>query len=264
MPMHSTVSRAQALTAMQTVFSGLEARVIRQRMLPHPVEGGLFDVDPNRLSRRSYREGNLGPGDDGAFVRREAVGVLHKQLLGSSAMKVCVVLDFAFDDNKDQADRLDDVARWALAHQRPDVYFIFGLASVRGDSFLGHDDALLRALSSGTNWRACLVESVGEGWLITSPDDGLLLTGLFENLFDPEPDEQKISRVDSALDSALELQEPGGFLMIDDFANKIGVSMDLVKVRAMMYADRTPGVVVKDVSGSTIIQRDRFESVGAK
>jgi len=255
--------RSAALSAMQSLFSGLESRIVRQRMLPHPAEGSLYDFDPNRVSRRSYRSGDLSPTGSGGFCRRESVGLLHKPMLGLAAVKVCVVLDFAFSKRRFAAEAIQETLRWSLAPLRPDIYFIMGIAGVRDEHGLGHDDELIRALSGGPNWRACLVEYASPGWSVTTPMDGAILPALFENLFDPEPVDQKIARVDAALAAALELKEPGGFLLIEDLASRVAVGRDLVTDRALLYAERTPGLGVKHVGGDLIIQRDRFESVRA-
>lgn len=255
-------ARAAALSAMQSLFSGLESRLVRQRMLPHPGEGALYDLDPNRLSRRSYRSGDLTPGGDGPFCRREAVGLLHKPMLGLAQVKVCVVLDFAWGERRFSADSLDEAVRWSLAGLRPDVYFIIGLAGAE-TALGGHSDELVHALSGGSNWRAALIEHASPGWAVHAPRDGVILPALFENLFDPEPLDQKVARVDSALAAANELREPGGFLLLDDLAGKVAVSRDIVMDRAILFAERTPGLDVKDVGGSLILQRDRFETLRA-
>jgi hypothetical protein len=122
---------------------------------------------------------------------------------------------------------------------------------------------MLRSLSGGANWRAALVESVNPGWAVTAPQDGAILPALFENLFDPEPIDQKVARVDAALAAAGELKEPGGFVMLDDLAGRVAVSRDLVMDRAILFAERTPGLDVKDVGGSLILQRNRFETLRA-
>lgn len=255
--------RSNSLSAMQSLFSGLESRIIRQRMLPHPGEGSLYDFDPNRVSRRSYRSGDLSPSGKGDFARRESVGLLHKPMLGLTAVKICVVLDFAFRKHRFTPEAIHETVRWSLAPLRPDIYFIMGIAGVRDDDGLGHSDEVMRALSGGTNWRATLIEYADPGWAVTPPGDGAILPALFENLFDPEPVDQKIARVDSALASAIELKEPGGFMLIEDLASRTAVGKDLVTDRAMLYAERTPGIDVKSVGGDLIIQRDRFESVRA-
>ena len=128
---------------------------------------------------------------------------------------------------------------------------------------MGHSDEVMRAISGGSNWRAALIEYADPGWSVTPPNDGAILPALFDNLFDPEPVDQKVARVDAALAAALELKEPGGFLLINDLASRVAVGKDLVTDRAMLYAERTPGIDVKDVGGDLIIQRDRFESVRA-
>jgi hypothetical protein len=246
---------------MQSLFSGLESRMVRQRMLPHPGEGSLYDLDPNRLSRRSYRSGDLSPGGEGPFARREAVGLLHKPMLGLAQVKVCVVLDFAWGPDRFTPEAVNRAAQWALAPQRPDIYFVIGVAGVAGGA--GHSDDLIHALSGGANWRAALVELVNPGWVVTAPRDGVILPALFENLFDPEPMDQKVARVDSALAAAGELKEPGGFLLLDELAGRCAVSRDIVTDRAILFAERTPGLDVKDVGGSLILQRNRFESLRA-
>lgn len=257
------IDRATAVAAMQSLFSGLESRIVRQRMLPHPGEGSLYDFDPNRVSRRSFRQGDLSPGGKGPFVRRESIGLLHKPMLGLSMVKVCVVLDFGYAERRLTADAIHETARWALAPLRPDIYFILGLAGPREGHLAGHNDEVMRALSGGTNWRAAIIEYCDPGWAVTAPKDGVILPALFENLFDPEPVDQKIARVDSALAASLELQEPGGFMLIDDLAQRVAVGKDLVTDRAILFAERTPGLDVKEVSGDLIIQRNRFESMRA-
>jgi hypothetical protein len=184
-------------------------------------------------------------------------------MLGLSQVKVCVVLDFTYHERRFDADAIQETVRWSLAPMRPDVYFIFGFAGMRDQSGLGHSDELMRALSGGSNWRGALIEFANPGWAVTPPTDGAILPALFENLFDPEPVDQKIARVDAALASASELKEPGGFLMIDDLVTRTSVGKDLVTDRAMLYAEKTPGVDVKDVGGELIVQRDRFESARA-
>lgn len=255
--------RSNSLSAMQSLFSGLESRIVRQRMLPHPAEGSLYDFDPNRVSRRSYRKGDLSPTGLGNFTRRESIGLLHKPMLGLATVKICVVLDFALTKRRFTAEAIQETVRWSLAPLRPDIYFIIGIAGVRDESRLGHGDEVMRAVSGGSNWRACLIEYADPGWSVTPPGDGAILPALFENLFDPEPVDQKIARVDAALAAANELKEPGGFMLIEDLATRVAVGKDLVTDRAMLYAQRTPGVDVKDVGGDLIIQRDRFESVRA-
>jgi len=255
------IDRSNALSAMQSLFSGLESRVMRQRMLPHPGEGSLYDFDPNRVSRRSYRFGDLSPAGNGHFSRRESVGLLHKPILGFAAVKVCVVLDFSFSQRRFTPEAIQETVRWSLAPLRPDVYFIIGVAGVRNGD--GHEDELIRALSGGTNWRASLIEYANPGWAVTPPADGAILPALFDNLFDPEPMDQKVARVDAALAAADELKEPGGFVLIQELASRTAVGKDLVMDRALLYAQRTPGVDVKEVGGDLIIQRDRFQSVRA-
>lgn len=255
--------RSNALSAMQSLFSGLESRIVRQRMLPHPAEGSLYDFDPNRVSRRSYRHGDLSPSGKGPFTRRESVGLLHKPMLGLAQVKVCVVLDFAYRERRFDADVIQETVGWALAPMRPDIYFIFGFAGVRDEGGAGHSDEIMRALSGGSNWRGALIEFADPGWSVTPPGDGAILPALFENLFDPEPADQKVARVDAALASASELKEPGGFLLIDDLVTRTAVGKDLVTDRAMIYAEKTPGIDVKDVGGDLIVQRDRFESARA-
>lgn len=254
-------ARAAALSAMQSLFSGLESRMVRQRMLPHPGEGSLYDLDPNRLSRRSYRSGDLSPNGEGPFCRREAIGLLHKPMLGLAQVKVCVALDFAWGPDRFSPEAITETARWALAGLRPDIYFILGVAGPQIEG--GHEDELLRALSGGTNWRAAIVEFVNPGWAVTSPRDGVILPALFENLFDPEPIDQKVARVDNALAAAGELKEPGGFILLDELARRVAVGSDIVTDRAILFAERTPGLDVKDVGGSLILQRNRFESLRA-
>jgi len=254
-------ARASALSAMQSLFSGLESRMVRQRMLPHPGEGSLYDLDPNRLSRRSYRSGDLSPGGEGNFCRRESVGLLHKPMLGLAQVKVCVVLDFAWNANRFTPEAVAEAARWSLASLRPDIYFVIGIAGFANG--LGHSQDVIHALSGGSNWRASLVDFVNPGWSVTSPRDGVILPALFENLFDPEPMDQKIARVDSALAASSELKEPGGFLLLDDLAGRCAVGKDIVTDRAILFAERTPGLDVKDVGGSLILQRNRFESLRA-
>jgi hypothetical protein len=255
--------RSNALSSMQSLFSGFESRIVRQRMLPHPGEGSLYDFDPNRVSRRSYRSGDLSPTGAGDFARRESVGLLHKPMLGFAAVKVCVVLDFVFSKQRFTPESIHETVRWSLAPLRPDIYFVLGIAGVRNDFSVGHDDEVIRALSGGPNWRAALIEFADPGWSVVPPVDGAILPALFDNLFDPEPLDQKVARVDAALAAADELKEPGGFLLINDLANRTAVGKDLVTDRAMLYAERTPGVDVKDVGGDLIIQRDRFQSVRA-
>lgn len=255
--------RSTAISAMQSLFSGLESRIVRQRMLPHPGEGSLYDFDPNRVSRRSYRHGDLSPSGHGDFVRRESIGLLHKPMLGLTTVKVCVVLDFAFRKQRFTAEAVQETVRWSLAPLRPDVYFIIALAGMRDERLIGHGDELIRGLSGGANWRAALVEYADPGWAVTPPGDGAILPALFENLFDPEAVDQKVARVDAALASAMELREPGGFLLIDDLVARTSVGRDLVTDRAMLYAEKTPGIDVKDVGGEMIVQRDRFESARA-
>lgn len=232
-------------------------------MLPHPGEGSLYDLDPNRLSRRSYRHGDLTPGGNGPFCRREAIGLLHKPMLGLAQVKVCVVLDFAWGESRFTPESLHEAERWSLAPLRPDIYYVIGLAGYSNGDATGHGDELIRSLAGGTNWRAALVEFVNPGWAVTAPRDGAILPALFENLFDPEPLDQKIARVDSALAAAGELKEPGGFVMLDDLAGRVAVSRDIVTDRAILYAERTPGLDVKDVGGSLILQRNRFETLRA-
>jgi hypothetical protein len=255
--------RSNALSSMQSLFSGFESRIVRQRMLPHPGEGSLYDFDPNRVSRRSYRSGDLSPTGAGDFARRESVGLLHKPMLGFAAVKVCVVLDFVFSKQRFTPESIHETVRWSLAPLRPDIYFILGIAGVRNDFSVGHDDETLRALSGGPNWRAALIEFADPGWSVVPPVDGAILPALFDNLFDPEPLDQKVARVDAALAAADELKEPGGFLLINDLASRTAVGKDLVTDRAMLYAERTPGLGLKDVGGDLIIQRDRFQSVRA-
>jgi hypothetical protein len=255
-----STDRSSALTAMQSLFSGFESRILRQRMLPHPSEGSLYDFDPNRISRRNYRRGDFSPSGKGDFIRRESVGLLHKPLLGTSIVKVCCVLEFRWPQTFDSGS-LQDLVKWSLAPLRQDIYFIFGIAGVRPDHQLGHADETMRALAGGSNWRGCLVDFGDPGWAISSPTDGAILPSLFENLFDPEPAEQKIARVDSTLANAQELQEPGGFIIIDELSRRTSVGRDLVIDRAMQFAASTPGVDVKEVGGDLIIQRDRFENV---
>lgn len=255
--------RSSALSAMQSLFSGLESRIVRQRMLPHPTEGSLYDFDPNRVSRRSFRRGDLSPSGNDVFVRRESVGLLHKPMLGLSQVKVCVVLDFAFQEHRFNPEAVQQSVSWSLAPMRPDIYFIFGFAGVREVGASGHGDEMLRALSGGSNWRGALIEFADPGWVVTPPNDGAILPALFENLFDPEPADQKIARVDAELASAIELKEPGGFLLIDDLVTRTSVSKDLVTDRAMMFAEKTPGIDMKDVGGDLIVQRDRFENARA-
>jgi hypothetical protein len=257
------IDRATAISAMQSLFSGLESRIVRQRMLPHPGEGSLYDFDPNRVSRRSFRSGDLAQGGKGAFARRESIGLLHKPMLGLATVKVCVVLDYKFGERRFTADAIQETVRWSLAPLRPDVYYVIGIAGARDNHLAGHDEEVMRALSGGTNWRASLVEYADPGWAVTAPRDGAILPALFENLFDPEPVDQKIARIDAALAAAGELKEPGGFMLIDDLALRVAVGRDLVTDRAMLYAERTPGIDVKEVSGDLIIQRDRFESMRA-
>lgn len=256
------IDRSIALSSMQGLFSGLESRMVRQRMLPHPGEGSLYDFDPNRISRRSYRRGDLSPSGKGGFVRRESVGLLHKPMLGLMAVKVAVVLHFSHGQGPLTAETVHDVIRWSLAPLRPDIYFIIGIGGIRNEH-AAHADDLLRALSGGANWRAALVEYANPGWSVTSPKDGSILPALFENLFDPEPADQKVARVDAALGAASELKEPGGFILLEDLARRTAVGRDLVMDRAMLYAERTPGIDVKDVAGDLIIQRSRFESMRA-
>ncbi|NUO16550.1 MAG: hypothetical protein HUU03_08940 [Planctomycetaceae bacterium] len=262
----STAARASALTAMQGLFSGLESRLMRQRMLPHPLDGSLYDFDANRVSRRSHIAGDLSPGGQSAFTRREALGLLHKPLLGATTLKVCVVLDFAWapaESSRFTPRAVEQAANWALTTMRPDIYFILGVAGLSSTPQLGPSDEALRSLSGGTNWRAGFVEFLNPGWRVSAPRDGVILPALFENLFDPEPHEQKAARVDAALQAAQELKEPGGFLLLEELARRAAVSGELVTDRAMLYAGRTPGLDVKDVEGNLIIQRNRFTSVGA-
>ena len=141
--------RTTALAAMQGLFAGFESRIVRQRMLPHPGEGSLYDLDPNRVSRRSYRRGELTPGGSGTFRRREAVGLLHKPRLGQSAVKVFVVLDYAWGGNAFTAEAVHDAARWALAPLRTDVYFIMALAGPRHPEEHVPGDDVMAALTGG-------------------------------------------------------------------------------------------------------------------
>jgi hypothetical protein len=254
--------RHASLTAMQSLFSGLESRIVRQRMLPHPGEGSLYDFDPNRVSRRSYRHGDLSPSGKGPFVRRESIGLLHKPMLGLAAVKVCVVLDFGYGKHQFTPESIQQTVNWSLAPVRPDIFFIIGLAGSR-DTDNPISDEVRRALSGGSNWRAAAIEHTNPGWVVTSPSDGAILPQLFENLFDPEPSDQKIARIDAYLAGASELKEPGGFLLIDELASKVAVGRELVLDRALLYAQRTPGVDLKDVGGELIIQRDRFETMRA-
>jgi hypothetical protein len=232
-------------------------------MLPHPGEGSLYDFDPNRVSRRSFRSGDLAPGGKGPFIRRESIGLLHKPMLGLAAVKVGVVLDFGYGERRFSAETIHETVRWSLAPLRPDIYFVIGIAGARDNHVLGHDEEVIRALSGGSNWRAALIEYADPGWSVTVPRDGAILPALFENLFDPEPVDQKIARIDSVLAAASELREPGGFMLIEDLARRVAVGRDLVMDRAMLYAERTPGVDVKEVGGDLIIQRSRFESLRA-
>ena len=253
--------RAASLAAMQTLMAGLEGRLVRQRILPHPGEGALFDVDANRLSRRSQSRGDLTPAGIGPFSRREAVGVLHRPMLGAYGVKVCVVLDFADAEYRFTAEAVAEAAQWAMVDLRPDVFFLIGVAggNTRGDLPLP-DDAL-RALTGGSNWRAAFVEYINPGWRVSAPRDGVILPALFENLFDPEPADQKIARVDAALAAASELRDPGGFVLIEELARRAAVSAELVADRAMLFAGRNPGLEVKDVDGSLILQRNRFSEI---
>lgn len=258
-------TRATALTAMQSLFSGFESRLVRQRMLPHPIDGSLYDFDANRVSRRSQVSGDLAPGGNGAFTRRESLGLLHKPLLGATTLKVCCVLDFAWAPvtrDRFTPHALEQTATWALTSMRPDIYFIIGVAGIAHGA-LGPTDEALRALTGGPNWRAAYIEFLNPGWRVYAPRDGVILPALFENLFDPEPLEQKAARVDAALNAATELKEPGGFLLLEELARRAAVSGELVTDRAMLFAGRTPGLDVKDVEGNLIIQRNRFTSVGA-
>lgn len=260
------ITRTSALTAMQSLFSGFESRLVRQRMLPHPIDGSLYDFDPNRVSRRSHVHGDLSPAGNGAFARREALGLLHKPLLGATTLKVCVVLDFAWapiERDRFTPQTLEQCATWSLCSMRPDVYFILGVAGQARDGNLGPSDEAMRALTGGPNWRAAFVEFLNPGWRVRCPRDGVLMPALFENLFDPEPMEQKAARIDAALNAAAELREPGGFLLLEELARRAAVSGELVTDRAMLFAGRTPGLDVKDVEGNLIIQRNRFTSVGA-
>src|SRR5690606_17584373 len=145
--------------------------------------GSLYDFDPNRVSRRSYRSGDLSPGGRGDFTRRESVGLLHKPMLGLAAVKVCVVLDFAFRKHRFTPDAIHETVRWSLAPLRPHIFYIVGIAGIREPHSLGHDDEIMRAMSGGTNWRACLIEYADPGWAVTAPTDGAVLPALFENLF---------------------------------------------------------------------------------
>lgn len=257
--------RAAALAAMQTLMAGLEGRLVRQRILPHPGDGALYDVDANRLSRRSQARGDLTPGGKGPFLRREAVGLLHRPMLGAWGVKVCAVLDFADGDGERfTAESVAAAAQWAMTDLRPDVFFVIGVAGVNTRPDLPPADDALRALTGGTNWRAAFIEYLNPGWRVNTPRDGVILPALFENLFDPEPQDQKIARVDAALGAAQELKEPGGFVLIDELARRAAVAADLVADRAMLFAGRTPGLELKDVDGNLILQRNRFSGVGAK
>lgn len=242
-------------------MAGLEGRLVRQRILPHPGEGALFDVDANRLSRRSQSHGDLTPAGKGAFSRREALGILHRPMLGSYGVKICVVLDFADDQSRFTAESVAAAASWAMAELRPDVFFLIGVAGINPHADLPPGDEALRALTGASNWRAAFVEFLNPGWRVTAPKDGVIMPALFENLFDPEPQDQKIARIDAALNAAQELKEPGGFLLIDELARRAAVSTELVADRALIYAGRTPGLELKDVDGSLIIQRNRFSEV---
>ena len=259
-------SRTNAMSAMQGLFSGFEARLIRQRILPQPLDGALYDFDPNKVSRRSHVSGDLSSSGAGAFSRREALGLLHKPLLGATVLKICVVLDFAWapvSRDRCTAQTLDQCATWALTGLRPDVFFILGVAGIARDPQIGPTDEAMRALTGGPNWRAAFLEYLNPGWRVTTPRDGVILPVLFENLFDPEPFDHKAARIDAALQASPELKEPGGFLLLEEVARRAAVTGELVTDRAMLYAGKTPGLDVKDVDGNLIIQRNRFTSVGA-
>ena len=255
--------RAAALSAMQSLFSGLESRVVRQRMLPHPGEGTLYDLDPNRISRRSRLSGDLSPSQTGPFQRRESIGLLHKTLLGATTVKVCVVLDFTWEPggNPFTPEALLETAGWALAPAREDIYFLIALAGMADEA--GLSEETLEALSGGPNWRAGICEFRNPGWALTAPRDGVILPSMFDSLFDPEPLEQKVARVDAALRSAEELKEPGGFVLIGDVAKRVGVRTEVVTDRALLFAEQTPGIDVKDVGGELILKKDRFDSIRA-
>jgi len=142
---------------------------------------------------------------------------------------------------------IDEVLDRALVHERTGVFHFVGICSTTG-----WQDSLRDPLPQGRNFMVSLLWPKPPGWMAWQP---ALMPPTLQVVFDPEDAETKRNRVVQTIRSHVDLELPGGLMLLEELAEEAVVPYALAGEAAWDYARENPEFEVRKVNGSQIVQR---------
>ncbi len=266
------IDRAGARRMEDTFLSAFRGRLRLVPAVPHPIEGTLYDINPEKEAFRDWdereeaarhllRAGGPATLKEMPLCRGVQMIVNRKSLFGSMKPRVSVIAacwsplehlakgSVPFDSRPGDIDAVDWVLERTLVADRPNIYHYIGICSTTG-----WDQLLRDPPPAGPNYTVALVEPRPPGWMVyASPNWPLPLLATIE----PEDGESKKRRAESTLRSSDELDAPGGLLLVEELADKAVVPYELALEVARNVAENDPSLVVEKVQGSMIVRKKR-------
>jgi len=264
------IDGARARRYEETFLQSFQHNLSRIQRVPCPLDGVEYDRHPDRESVREW--------DDAEEVRRVAIRskagvgldrlprmaghqltVYRKPLFGQRQAKVCIVAACWSPVEQLAGGSLRPGAspggvsavEWLLERcmvdQRHDVFHYIGFCSTTG-----WEDFLVDPLPSGPNWVMGLIWPKPPGWLLAMPG---IIPSHIAVAFDPEGLGEKRARVMAFLRNSPELSSSGGLLLLQDVTDGAVVPAGVAIEVMHEFAINTGEYEVRQVSGSTIIQR---------
>lgn len=241
-------------------------------MLPHPREGTVYDVTPERefvrrwddrseARRQLMREGRGSEFDHMPLCRGIQYSIVRKPLFGSPSPRVSVVavcwspLDVlargaaSAEEHAADLDVIDAVLERLLVAERPDVFHFIALCSTTG-----WDPLLRDPLPSGRNYLTALLEPHPPGWLSDFPKGW---PPALRRAVEPEDEAARKQRVLQALHVAGDLEMPGGLMLVEELAESAVVPHAVAFEALKDFVEVNREYVLERVEGSEIIRRKR-------
>jgi hypothetical protein len=256
----------------QEFLAGFEARVFTLDAVANPMEGGkTYTIRPNneRVSFFSERDQlkhliirhkpRLGDIRKYPANRGVAISLMRRRMFSPMMPRVvfigaCVtpldeLVTAGHATSPATRRRINDFLETRITE--PDAFHFVGIFSTTGWS----EDAIA-SVPTGANLRLFLVDCSNEtGFRVHAAAN---LDGKVRNAFDPEDDAAKLQRAARFLRTAAVLKTAGGFLLLDEIAERCNVPNQLV-VKACESAMRdNPELRLERVDQTFVIRRPRF------
>ncbi len=176
-----------------------------------------------------------------------------KPVIRVSGRVLCEFADFLKSGKSTAPTPASEVEMLRLEAQRKSRIFhyigVYGLC--------GFDEDTYALPLSGPNWEIALVEHKGgTAYRITGGEKTRRESVLA--FFDPENESEKLWRAKSVISASGDLSVAGGFLILSDLAEELGISQDLVQKVADEVCASDNLLSLERVEGKLIMKRSRL------